>query len=179
MGDSQHNKARIGNLKVASRLTAAGQALLLNDSRRRNLPFVILRGDRSLYLQKRPLGRNGPHDMSSDSFPPRRPALRDPKRAPESKLETSHSTYYDPVQGLCESDDVASTKAIVQLSVASPKLAQESGASKSGAAGFTLLLHLRKQQVHALKSLIQHCFWKEGVIKISASFANNITLRCR
>jgi hypothetical protein len=36
------------------RLGTAGQISQPNDSRRRNLPFVILRGDRPLYLQQLP-----------------------------------------------------------------------------------------------------------------------------
>lgn len=39
----------------SKRLTVAGQVLQPNDSHRRNLPFIILRGSRPLYLQQRPL----------------------------------------------------------------------------------------------------------------------------
>ena len=61
------------------RLTAAGQVLRPDDSFRRNLPFVVPRGDRPLYLQQRPLNSDGPEEGPNDSFPPRRSALRDPK----------------------------------------------------------------------------------------------------
>jgi hypothetical protein len=71
-------QSRTWKLEVRSRLTAAGQVLRPNDSRRRNLPFVILRGDRPLHLQQRPLSSDGPQEVSSDSYPPRRPDLRDP-----------------------------------------------------------------------------------------------------
>ena len=65
-------------LEGRSRLTAAGQVLQPNNSCRRNLPFVILRGDRPLHLLQRPLNSNGPHDVPSDSYPPRRPTFDDP-----------------------------------------------------------------------------------------------------
>jgi hypothetical protein len=61
-----------------NRLTAAGQVLRPNDSRCRNLPFVVLRGDRPLHLQQRPLNSDGPDEGSNDSSPPSRSALRDP-----------------------------------------------------------------------------------------------------
>lgn len=48
-------------VEVRLRLTAAGQVLQPNDSRRRNLPFVILRGDRPLHLQQPPFNSDGPH----------------------------------------------------------------------------------------------------------------------
>jgi hypothetical protein len=76
----QHRLAN-SNLGVErrNRLTAAGQVLRPNDSRRRNLPFVILRGDRPLHLQQRPLNSDGPDEGPNDSSPPRRSALRDPQ----------------------------------------------------------------------------------------------------
>lgn len=61
-----------------SRLSAAGQVLRPNDSRR-NQPFVFLRGDRSLHLQQRTPNNDGPDEGPNDSSPPRRSALRDPK----------------------------------------------------------------------------------------------------
>jgi len=67
------------------RLTAAGQVLQPDASRRRNLPFVILRGDRPLYFQQQPLESDGPHAVPSDSYPRIRPALRDPNQ-PLSRL---------------------------------------------------------------------------------------------
>lgn len=44
----------------------------------RNLPFVVLRGDRPLHLQQRPLNSDGPDKRPNDSSPPRRSAIRDP-----------------------------------------------------------------------------------------------------
>jgi hypothetical protein len=64
-----------------SRLTAAGQILQPSDTRRRIPTFFILRSDRPLPLQQRPFGSDGPHQVSIDSFPARRPALLDPERA--------------------------------------------------------------------------------------------------
>ena len=62
----------------SNRLTAAGQVLRPNDSPRRNLPFVFLRGDRPLHLQQQPFNSDGPDEGQNDSSPPRRSALRDP-----------------------------------------------------------------------------------------------------
>jgi hypothetical protein len=62
--------AEIGNLKVASRLTAVDQVLQTNDIRHRNLPFVILRCDRPLHLQQRPFSSDGPHEVPIGSYPP-------------------------------------------------------------------------------------------------------------
>lgn len=50
-----------------SRLTAAGQVLQPNDSHRRNLPFVIVRGDWPLHFQQRLLNSDGPHKVPSGS----------------------------------------------------------------------------------------------------------------
>jgi len=70
-----HNTADDG-----SRLTAAGQVLRPNDSRRRNLPFILLRGDRPLHLHQRSLNSDGPDEGPNDSSPTGRSALRDPLR---------------------------------------------------------------------------------------------------
>ena len=67
--------------KDCSRLKAAGQVLEPCDSRHRDLPLVILRGGRPLYRHQQPLSSDGPHEVPSDSFQPRRPAFRDPKPA--------------------------------------------------------------------------------------------------
>jgi hypothetical protein len=72
---------RIAAPSTGSRLTAAGQVWRPNDSRRRNLPFVDLRGDRPLYLLQRPLNSDGSDEGPNDSSPPRRSALRDPERS--------------------------------------------------------------------------------------------------
>lgn len=85
------------------RLTAAGQILQPNDSRCRNLPFVIPRGDRPLHLQQQPLNSDGPHELPSVFFTPRRPAIRDPeatlKITPQSGqcCSVSHGQIVDAV----------------------------------------------------------------------------------
>lgn len=73
-------RSRSLGVRVGLRLAAAGQVLQPNDSCRRNLPFVILRGDRPLHLLQWPLNSDGPHDVPSDSYPPRRPTFVDPKQ---------------------------------------------------------------------------------------------------
>jgi hypothetical protein len=62
-----------------TRLTAAGQVLRPNDSRHRNLPFVVLRGDRPLHLQQRPINRDGPDEGPNGSSPPGRRTRLDPE----------------------------------------------------------------------------------------------------
>jgi hypothetical protein len=52
-------------LKVASRLTGASQVLQPNDSRRRKLTFVILRGERPQHLQQRPFNNDVPLKVPS------------------------------------------------------------------------------------------------------------------
>jgi hypothetical protein len=88
--------ADLGRRKSSTRfrLTAAGQVLRPNDSVRRNLPFAVLRGDRPLYLQQRPLNSDGPGQGPNDSSLPRRSALRDPLpnfTACDSKPESGRS----------------------------------------------------------------------------------------
>lgn len=75
-------QAEVRMWECSSRLTAAGQVLQPDGSRRRTRPFVILRDDRPLHLQQRPPDSDVPHEMPSDSFTPRRPALRDPLQTP-------------------------------------------------------------------------------------------------
>lgn len=74
------NSSRSSSGEARFRLTAAGQILQPNGSRRRNLPFVIVRGDWPLHVQQRLLNSDGPHKVPSGSYASRRAALRDPKR---------------------------------------------------------------------------------------------------
>ena len=77
-GRWRSGRGQYGSLKFASRLTTAGHVLQFHVSRCRNLPSVVLRGDRLLHLQQRPFQEGWPHEVPSDAFPPRRLALRDP-----------------------------------------------------------------------------------------------------
>ncbi len=86
----------------SNRLTAAGQVLRANDSRRRNLPFVALRGDRPLHLQQRPLSSDGQDEGPNDS--PRQDdrlfatLLRHPRREtrrPEPVAQRSNQADHD------------------------------------------------------------------------------------
>ena len=58
-------------------LVAVGQLLHPKVSRRRNLPFVNLQGDRPPYLYQRRFESYGPHDVPNDFCSRGRPALRD------------------------------------------------------------------------------------------------------
>jgi hypothetical protein len=75
---SNRCEAEVGKLKVASRLSAAGQVLQSNDSRRRIMAFVFLLGDRRLHLKQLPFESAMPLDLPSDSIPPERPPPPDP-----------------------------------------------------------------------------------------------------
>lgn len=58
------------DLAAQGRLKADSGRLVLqhNDSFRRNLPFVILQGDRPLHLQQWPLKSDWPDEKPSDSY---------------------------------------------------------------------------------------------------------------
>lgn len=75
------------------RLTAAGQVLHPDDGRRRDLPIWILRGDRPLHLQQRPFSGDGSHKVPSDSFRPRRPALRAALQSPAMTTQGDLQLY--------------------------------------------------------------------------------------
>lgn len=52
-------------INTCSRLTPASQVLQSDDSRGRNLTFVILQGERPLHLQQLPFNGDGPLTVQS------------------------------------------------------------------------------------------------------------------
>jgi type IV secretion system protein VirB8 len=74
---------------VGVRLRASGRSGNLSDATvtydkvvRLGDSFVVPRGDRPLHVQQRPLNSDGPHEVPSVFYTPRRLALRDPLRSP-------------------------------------------------------------------------------------------------